>query len=137
MEIRMSIFNTKYFDGVLDFIEKNYYIFLMAILLMSALNIFYNIGKAPINSWDEARHGVNAYEMIKRNNYIVNTYSYKNDYWNLKSPISYWAIIMGYKLMGFNPSGLRIVLSVSAYLTILMYYWGLIIIGCLYLWIHY
>lgn len=116
----MNIFSTKFFDDLLDFIEKNYYIFLAVILLMSALNIFYNTGKMPIYSWDEARHGVNAYEMIKRNNYIVNTYSYKNDYWNLKPPMSFWAVIMGYKLAGFNPLGLRIFSGVSAYVTILM-----------------
>ena len=116
----MNIFNTKVFDRIIEVIEKWYYIILSIILLMALVNLFYNLGTFPINSWDEARHGVNAYEMIKKNNYIVNTYAYRNDYWNLKPPISYWAIIWGYKLMGFNPLGLRFFSAVAGSITILV-----------------
>lgn len=116
----MNIYNTKFLDSILNFIEKYYYIFLIIILMIASLNMFYNLGKTPINSWDEARHGVNAYEMIKRNNYIVNTYGYENDYWNLKPPISYWAIVGGYKLVGFNSLGLRIFSAVASFITVLI-----------------
>lgn len=115
----MNMFDTKLVDKIVDFIEKRYNFFLIIILSTSIFNIFYNLGTAPIYSWDEARHGVNAYEMIKRNNYIVNTYAYNNDYWNLKPPVSYWAIILGYKLAGFNALGLRLFSAISAVLTIL------------------
>lgn len=113
------MFNTKSVDRILNFIEKRYYFFLIIILSAAVFNIFYNLGVAPINSWDEARHGVNAYEMIKRNNYIVNTYAYNNDYWNLKPPVSYWAIILGYRMIGFNALGLRLISAVASLLTIL------------------
>jgi 4-amino-4-deoxy-L-arabinose transferase-like glycosyltransferase len=115
---------------VFDFTEKWYYPLLTIILAIACFNLFYNLGRLPINSWDEARHGVNAYEMIKRNNYIISTYGYVNDYWNLKPPTSYWAIILGYKLMGFSALGLRIVSSFAALITILLvaiftlYYYG-------------
>jgi 4-amino-4-deoxy-L-arabinose transferase-like glycosyltransferase len=115
----MSIFNTKLFDGIISIFEKCYYIILIGILIVASFNIFYNLGIVPIYSWDEARHGVSAYEMLKSNNYIVNTYAYKNDYWNLKPPISYWAIILGYKIAGFNALGLRIFSAFAAMLTIL------------------
>jgi 4-amino-4-deoxy-L-arabinose transferase-like glycosyltransferase len=87
---------------------------------LAAFNLFYNLGSFPIYSWDEARHGVNAYEMIKKNNYIVSTYGYNIDYWNLKPPISYWAIILGYRLAGFNPFGLRLFSAISAIATIIL-----------------
>lgn len=115
----MSIFSTKLLDNIIHIIEKYYYIALIGILLAASFNIFYNLGIAPIYSWDEARHGVSAYEMLKSNNYIVNTYAYKNDYWNLKPPISFWAIIFGYKIAGFNALGLRIFSGFAAILTIL------------------
>lgn len=115
----MNIFNTKLVNRTLNFIEKGYYFFLVIALSIAVFNIFYNLGAAPINSWDEARHGVNAYEMIKRNNYIVNTYAYNNDYWNLKPPLSYWAIILGYRLAGFNAVGLRLFSAIAGFLTIL------------------
>jgi 4-amino-4-deoxy-L-arabinose transferase-like glycosyltransferase len=116
----MSIFNTKIFDSIISLIEKLYYIILIGILIVASFNIFYNLGSVPIYSWDEARHGVSAYEMIKSTNYVVNTYAYKNDYWNLKPPISYWAIILGYKIAGFNALGLRIFSAFAAILTILI-----------------
>lgn len=115
----MNLFNTKMFDSIFDFIERYYYIFLIFILLITSFNLFYNLGKAPIYSWDEARHGVNAYEMLIRSNYIVNTYGYENDYWNLKPPVSYWSIIAGYKLFGLNPLGIRIFSASAAFLSIL------------------
>lgn len=115
----MNMFDTKSVDKIINFIEKRYYFFLVIILSTAVFNIFYNLGIAPINSWDEARHGVNAYEMIKRNNYIVNTYAYNNDYWNLKPPVSYWTIILGYRLAGFNALGLRLFSAIAAVLTIL------------------
>jgi len=115
----MNLFNTKSVDRILNFIEKRYYFFLLITLSTAVFNIFYNLGTVPINSWDEARHGVNAYEMIKRNNYIVNTYAYNNDYWNLKPPVSYWTIILGYRLAGFNALGLRLFSAIAGLLTIM------------------
>jgi 4-amino-4-deoxy-L-arabinose transferase-like glycosyltransferase len=97
------------------------YIVLALILLSVAFyNIFYNLGEFPIYSWDEARHGVNAYEMLRQGNFIVNTYRYKMDYWNLKPPLSYWAIMAGYKTVGFNALGLRLVSGICAMLTIII-----------------
>lgn len=78
------------------------------------------MGKFPIYSWDEARHGVNAYEMLRQRNFIVNTYRYKTDYWNLKPPLSYWAIMAGYKIAGFNALGLRLISGICAMLTIII-----------------
>lgn len=114
----MNVYNTKPFDSVVNFIEKHYRVFLFTILIASSFNLFFNLGKVPIYSWDEARHGVNAYEMIKRNNFLVSTYAYKNDYWNLKPPLSHWAIILGYKIFGFNPLGLRIFSALASLVTI-------------------
>lgn len=115
----MNMFDINLVDRIINFIEKRYYFFLVIILSTAVFNIFYNLGITPINSWDEARHGVNAYEMIKKNNYIVNTYAYNNDYWNLKPPVSYWAIILGYRIAGFNALGLRLLSAIAGVLTIL------------------
>lgn len=116
----MSMFRTKLIDNIIGLVEKCYYIILIVILLIASFNIFYNLGVIPIYSWDEARHGVSAYEMIKNSNYTVNTYAYKNDYWNLKPPISFWEIAMGYKIAGFNALGLRVFSAFAAIITIVL-----------------
>ncbi len=102
----------------IDFIDRYYYWFLAAVLLTALFNIFYNLGHVPINSWDEARHGASAFEMLRTQNPIVNTYAYENDYWNLKPPLSFWFIGLGYKIAGFNPFGLRLFSAAAAFITI-------------------
>jgi 4-amino-4-deoxy-L-arabinose transferase-like glycosyltransferase len=97
------------------------YTFMMLILLaMSFFNVFYKLGNFPISSWDEARHGISAYEMLKKGNFVVSTYRNKIDYWNLKPPLSFWANMAGYKIAGFNGLGLRLFSAICAMLTIIM-----------------
>lgn len=97
-----------------------FYIILMVVLIfLSFFNIFYDLGRFPIFSWDEARHGVNAFEMLKNRNFIVSTYRSSIDYWNLKPPLSLWATIAGFKIAGFNALGLRLFSAISAFFTII------------------
>jgi 4-amino-4-deoxy-L-arabinose transferase-like glycosyltransferase len=93
---------------------------MLFLLSMAAFNVFYKLGNFPIYSWDEARHGVSAYEMIKSGNFIINKYRGNFDYWNLKPPLSFWAIILGYKIVGFNELGLRICSAIFSMGTITM-----------------
>lgn len=107
--------------SISQFTSRIAYALITAIILFLALyNIFYRLSDFPIFSWDEARHGVSAYEMLKKENFIVNTYNSKIDYWNLKPPLSFLITIGGYKLAGFNTLGLRLLSAAFSLLTILM-----------------
>lgn len=97
-----------------------YFMLLLLIIAVACFNVFYNVGVAAVDNWDEARHGVNAYEMLKNHDYLVNTYFYEKDYYNLKPPISYLAVILGYQLFGYNLLGLRVVSGIAALLTVLL-----------------
>ena len=90
------------------------------VFVIVSFNIFFKLGDFPIYSWDEARHGINAYEMLKHNNLFINTYRNQIDYWNLKPPLSFWAIIAGYKIAGFNTLGLRLFSAIFSFLTIMI-----------------
>ncbi len=90
--------------------------FLLAVLLILGLagfNYLYNLGNTPLRDWDEARHGVSAYEMIQSGDYLVNTYLGENDYWNLKPPLSFWLVAAGYQVAGYNAWGLRLYAALS------------------------
>ncbi|WP_160674204.1 glycosyltransferase family 39 protein [Clostridium sp. C8-1-8] len=112
--------SNSYENRLKRFLYKYYYVLIMMVFAVIIINLFYKIGTEPINDWDEARHGINAYEMIKNNNYIVNTFNYENDYYNLKPPLSYWAIIIGFKTIGYNLVGLRFFSVLSALCTIFL-----------------
>jgi 4-amino-4-deoxy-L-arabinose transferase-like glycosyltransferase len=71
------------------------------LLLLSKLFIF------ELCEWDESRNGVNAYEMMVKNDFIHLYYNFELDTWNAKPPLLQWLIILGYKLFGFNLTGLR------------------------------
>ncbi len=82
---------------------------LAAVLLTGVLTwlMFGHLDSAWINDYDEARHGVNAYEMIRNGDYIVNTYQGEPDDWNLKPPLSLWLISLSYRIFEYNAFALR------------------------------
>lgn len=101
--------------AVLKLFEKFYWVFFAAACLTLAFYCFRCLDVQYVDSWDEARHGVNAYEMIQNNDYIRHTYNYVTDDWNLKPSVSYWGIILGFRLFGYSVFGLRFC-SALAYL---------------------
>ena len=97
---------------------------LALILGMGAYLLFANLDVMRIVDYDEARHGVNAYEMIRNDDYLMSTYGEEPDYWNLKPPLSYWSIALSYKLFGYNAFALRFHSALSMLLCMLiMSYW--------------
>ncbi|MFD1720847.1 ArnT family glycosyltransferase [Amnibacterium endophyticum] len=77
------------------------------LLLLTAHTLLSGIATQNLHDWDESRHAVSAYEMSQRGDLLVNTWRGSPDYWNLKPPLSFWAIMAGYQVFGFTPLGLR------------------------------
>ena len=84
--------------------------FIGFILLMGLICFlsFYKLDAKYVDPWDEARHGVNAYEMAKEGNLIRSTYLYETDYYNLKPPLSMWCIMISFAVFGTNVFALRV-----------------------------
>lgn len=102
------------------FREILYWLVIAALLTAGGFFLFTNLGEAPISDCDEARHGINAFEMLKSGDYVVHTFDGEPDYWNLKPPLSYWAIMIGYQLFGFNAFGMRFYSALSMLLTMII-----------------
>jgi 4-amino-4-deoxy-L-arabinose transferase-like glycosyltransferase len=102
------------------FINIIYGLGLFLLLSLYIFNVFFKISDFPVYSWDEARHGISAYEMLREQNFFVNTYRYKPDYWNLKPPLSFWAIIAGFKIAGFNTLGFRLLSILFSIITVIL-----------------
>lgn len=94
-------------------IEKYYWIFFALLTAMTAFLCFRCLGIKAIDSWDEARHGISAYEMMQSGNYLVNTYMGAADYWNVKPPLSFLTVAAGFSLFGYTALGLRFFSALS------------------------
>lgn len=105
----------KIYNSLLGLMEKYYWIWFALLTAFTAFLCFRCLGIGVIDSWDEARHGVSAYEMMQNGNFIVNTYAGEADYWNVKPPLSFWSIAAGFALFGYTAVGLRF-FSALAYL---------------------
>lgn len=82
--------------------------FLPVILLLIVIMVAGALGRFDVNEWDEARNGINAYEMLHNHDYINLYYGGKPDTWNAKPSLLSWLIILCYKLVGYNEWGLRL-----------------------------
>lgn len=95
----------------ITFTEKNKntiaFIGLGILFLITAFFCFYKLGVKYVDPWDEARHGVNAYEMLKQKNLFQNTYLYQTDFYNLKPPFSMWCQMISFAILGANGFSLR------------------------------
>lgn len=80
--------------------------FVILIALIAFLS-FYQLDAKYVDPWDEARHGVNAYEMANGGSLFQNTYLRQADYYNLKPPLSMWCIMLGMAIFGNGVFALR------------------------------
>lgn len=101
------------------FLDKYYWFLFAGIAAYAAFLCFYHLDTGYVVSWDEARHGISAYEMLQNKNFIVNTVNYAPDYWNLKPPISFYGIMLGFGIFDYSVTGLRFY-SALAYFIICM-----------------
>lgn len=100
-----------------EWIKKYDLIIAFFMLLLLLFLLYYKINIPDIQDWDEARHGANAYEMLRYHHFFINYYGGAPDYWNLKPPLSFWLVMVGFKMFGFNVLGLRFFSGFSIVMT--------------------
>lgn len=89
---------------------------LILLLAAAGVMLFANLESSWVELYDEQRHAVNAYEMVVNNDYLVNTYFGETDYFNLKPPLSMWAIALSYRLLGFTLQAVRIPSAIASFI---------------------
>lgn len=95
--------------------ERIFQLLCVCLFVWLAFLCFYKLDVKYVDPWDEARHGVNAYEMLKQGSLVKSTYLYQTDYYNLKPPLSMWSIMLSMVLFGKSVWTLRLA-SVICYL---------------------
>lgn len=107
----------RFYQNIWKLIEQFYWIWFLLLTALTAFLCFRCLGIGAIDSWDEARHGISAYEMIQNGNYLVNTFAGEADYWNVKPPLSFLTVAAGFSLFGYTAVGLRFFSALSYILT--------------------
>lgn len=100
-------------------IKYNYVVYGIYALLSFSICflLFYNLGNNSVENWDEARHGISAYEMLKNDTYMINTFNYTPDLWNLKPPLSFWTEAISFSVFGYNLFAFRLPSVIASLLT--------------------
>lgn len=105
------------YSRLFRFIDQYYWIWFSFLTALTAFLCFRCLGIGVIDSWDEARHGISAYEMMQSGNYLINTFAGTADYWNVKPPLSFLTVAAGFSLFGYTAVGLRFFSALSYLLT--------------------
>ena len=87
--------------------KKIYPVCFLLLIALIAFLAFWKLDAKYVDPWDEARHGVNAYEMANGGSLFQNTYLRQADYYNLKPPLSMWCIMLGMAVFGNGVFALR------------------------------
>lgn len=91
------------------------------IVLFTAYIIFYRLGVAPLDNWDEAWYAEITKNMIATNDYII-------PHWNKavlidKAPFYMWSTAFFSKFIGLSEFSIRLTSSLSAFAVILLVVW--------------
>ncbi len=87
--------------------------------LICAFPIFIHLEKIPIRIWDESRLCINAYEMLKNNNWLITYFEGKPDMWNTKPPLMIWMQVLCSKIFGYSELAMRLPSAIAAFLLVL------------------
>jgi 4-amino-4-deoxy-L-arabinose transferase-like glycosyltransferase len=89
---------------------KKKQVFLTGLVLLTiCFPLAFNLGRAPLQTWDEARQAVNAFEMVHSGGqWLVTTFAYHPDLWNTKPPLLIWLQAWAIAALGPTPLAVRL-----------------------------
>ena len=96
------------------FFLRNYGRCSVLILVLGVINCFWRLSSTAVSSFDEARYGVSASEMLHAHAALVATYGGRPEYWNLKPPLGYWMQELAYLVFGPTVFAMRLPAALCA-----------------------
>lgn len=88
------------------------------LILLSFYISFYNLGKPPLDNWDEAWYGDSLKHMIKTKELIL--LHWNNNVFLEKPPLYFWLSFLPAALFGVSEFSIRIISAISGFLTIVL-----------------
>lgn len=84
-----------------------YVLISIAALTVLSVPLWLKVDLLPMRLWDESRNAVNAIEMYQTNNWLVRTYNFAPETYELKPPLLTWFQVGSLHLFGLNELGIR------------------------------
>lgn len=106
--------------------KRNDIIALVLVLILIYVPIFVHIDVIPIQVWDEGRFAVQAFNILKTNNWLVMQYDGAPDMWLLKPPFMMWLQAISMKMFGYNELAVRLPAALAAVGTCLLVFFFLV-----------
>lgn len=103
------------FDKITALLPK---LILTLLICFAAYIIFFNLGKAPLDNWDEAWYGEMTKEMLQTKNFVVLHWNYEFSF--DKAPLPIWTNLFFASIFGFSEFSLRLTSAISGLLIIIL-----------------
>jgi 4-amino-4-deoxy-L-arabinose transferase-like glycosyltransferase len=93
---------------------------LLLLLLIAVFPLYYELGRIPVQLWDESRLAVNAAEMAQSGHWLVPKFDGSPDHWNTKPPLLIWLQAACFTLFGYSTWALRLPTLLATLGTVLL-----------------
>jgi 4-amino-4-deoxy-L-arabinose transferase-like glycosyltransferase len=100
--------------------SENQLLVLLAVLAFFPL--LFELGRNPVQLWDESRLAVNAAQMVIQDHWLVPFYGSEPDHWNTKPPLLIWLQALSFKAFGFSTWALRLPTALASVTTVVAVY---------------
>lgn len=95
---------------------------LLLALVAVVFPLWYELGRSPIQLWDESRLAVNAAEMARDGHWLVPHFDGHPDHWNTKPPLLIWLEALSLRAFGFSTWALRLPTLLATLTTVFLLY---------------
>ncbi|MGI4735112.1 MAG: ArnT family glycosyltransferase [Janthinobacterium lividum] len=90
---------------------------LLALAVLAFFPLLFELGRNPVQLWDESRVAINSVNMALHGRWLVPYYGNDPDHWNTKPPLLIWLQALSFKAFGFSAWALRLPTALASVAT--------------------
>jgi 4-amino-4-deoxy-L-arabinose transferase-like glycosyltransferase len=91
---------------------------LLALAVLAFFPLLFELGRNPVQLWDESRVAINSVNMALHGRWLVPYYDNDPDHWNTKPPLLIWLQALSFKAFGFSTWVLRLPTALASVTTV-------------------
>jgi 4-amino-4-deoxy-L-arabinose transferase-like glycosyltransferase len=96
------------------------HLLVVIVFFMISIPLWLKVDVLPMRLWDESRNAVNAIEMYQTGDWLVRTYDFAPETYELKPPLLTWFQVASLNIFGLNELGIRFPSVVFSLVTLIV-----------------